>query len=85
MKNIQEGYSERLYQNKKYGISKSTFNNGKSIKLYGEELGGKNFISLNYYITNDKEILKPCEMQEAKVVDFLKQVELIVGEQNGQN
>ena len=45
---IKEGYSEGKYKNKKYGITKTTFNNGKSIKLFGKELGGNDFVSLNY-------------------------------------
>lgn len=72
-----EGYSTGMYQCKKYGISKTTFNNGKSIKLYAEELGGSDFISMNFYSTKEKELLKPCEMSEAKVVDFLIKVKLL--------
>ena len=68
------GYSVGIYKDKKYGITKSIFNNGKSIKVYAEELGGNDFISLNYYITDKKEWLKPCEMPEQKVIDFLKGV-----------
>ena len=75
--NIAKGYSEGIYNNKKYGITKTIFNNGKSIKLYAEELGGNDFISLNYYITGDKDLLKPCEMPEAKVMDFVKNVKLL--------
>lgn len=74
---IQEGYSEGIYNNNKYGITKTIFNKGKSIKLYAEELGGNDFISLNYYITKSKDLLKPCEMPEAKVIDFMKNVKLI--------
>lgn len=55
-----------LYLNKKYGITKSKFNNGNSYKIYAEESGGNNFISLNYYITSNEEILKPCEMPKQK-------------------
>jgi len=76
IKKIPTGYSEGIYQGKKYGISKQVFNKGKSYKIYGEELGGNDFISLNYYITSKKEWLKPCEMPEQKVVDFLRKVEL---------
>ena len=49
------------FQNKKYGVTRTDFNKGKSIKVYAEELAGTNFISLNYYITSKKELLKPCE------------------------
>lgn len=73
---IPTGYSVGNYQGKKYGISKTIFNRGKSVKLYGEELGGNNFVSLNYYLTTTKELLKPCEMPAQKVVHFLKNVQL---------
>jgi len=67
-------YVEGIYQNRRYGISKTVFNNGKSFKIFAEELGGNDFISLNFYVTSQKEILKPCEMESQKVVQFLRQV-----------
>ena len=73
---VDEGYSEGYYNSKKYGMTKTTFNKGKSIKFYAEELGGNDFVSLNYYITNSKELLKPCEMAEQKVIHFLQNVEI---------
>lgn len=73
---LPDGYSEGLYQERKYGITKSTFNNGKSSKVFAQELGGRNFISLNFYRTSQKDLLKPCEMPEAKVLDFLTKVVL---------
>ncbi|MFT6935371.1 MAG: hypothetical protein ACJAUQ_001766 [Maribacter sp.] len=74
VQNIPEGYSEGIYMNRKYGITKTSFNTGNSFKIYGEELGGANFISLNYYITKKHELLKPCEMPEQKVLHFLENV-----------
>lgn len=74
IRNIPEGYSEGSYKNRKYGITKTSFNTGNSFKIYGEELGGTNFVSLNYYITKKKDLLKPCEMPEQKVIDFLENV-----------
>ncbi len=71
------GYSEVIYKNKKYGLTRTDFNKGKSIKIYAKELGGKNFISLNYYITNKKDLLKPCEMSDHKVIHFLKNLEIL--------
>ncbi len=68
---LNDGYSTVIYNDRKYGLSKTVFNNGKSIKLFAEELGGKDFISLNYYITDQTELLKPCEMPKSKVLDFL--------------
>lgn len=71
------GYSEGIYNNKKYSITKQIFNEGKSFKIYGKELQGNNFISLNYYITSEKELLKPCEMPAQKVIHFLKNIKLL--------
>ncbi len=71
---IREGYSQGYYKSKRYGMTKTTFNRGKSIKFYAEELGGKDVVSLNYYITNSKEWLKPCEMEAEKVICFLLHV-----------
>ncbi len=71
---IPEGYSQGVYKRRKYGITKTSFNDGDSFKIYGEELGGTDFISLNYYITKKKELIKPCEMPEQKVKHFLKNV-----------
>ena len=77
IKQLPEGYSEGVYKTAKYGISKQTFNEGKSFKVFARELAGKDFISLNYYITSTQELLKPCEMPEKKVIDFLKNVQLL--------
>lgn len=79
---IPEGYSEGFYQGRKYGITKNTFNQGSSFKVYAEELGGSDFISLNYYLTKSQGLLKPCEMSQQKVIDFLENVVLPKSEQN---
>ena len=67
---LPEGYSESIVDGKRYGISKQSFNDGKSLKVYAEELGGNDFISFNYYLTSNP-VLKPCEMPIQKVTDFL--------------
>lgn len=74
---LPKGYSKVLYQDKTYGVTRTDFNKGKSIKLFAKELGGKNFISLNYYITSKEELLKPCEMSKQKVIHFLKNSKLL--------
>ncbi|MBT8313507.1 MAG: peptide methionine sulfoxide reductase [Maribacter sp.] len=74
---IPVGYSEVLYKQRKYGVTRSNFNKGRSIKVFAEELGGNDVISLNFYITATSESLKPCEMHEQKVIDFLMNIELI--------
>ncbi len=71
---IPEGYSIGNYRKRSYGITKTIFNKGKSYKVFAEELGGKDFISLNFYSTESDDLLKPCEMPEHKVIHFLQNV-----------
>ena len=80
VKLLPEGYSEGIYEGKKYGITKAVFNDGKSYKIYGKELCGSDFVSLNYYITSKKQLLKPCEMPAQKVIHFLTNVQLAENE-----
>ena len=77
IKKIPEGYSEGFLNTTKYSITKNTFNDGTSFKIFGRELKGNNFISFNYYITSKKEFIKPCEMPEEKIIHFLKNIELL--------
>lgn len=59
------------YLGKRYLFRKETLLKGRLIKCYAEELGGNDFISLNYYPTLQEGRLKPCEMPAAKVVAFV--------------
>ncbi len=80
LKHIQKlplGYFEGIYNNKKYSITKEAFNNGKSFKIFGKELEGNNFVSLNYYLTSKHQLLKPCEMSKEKVIHFIKNIKLL--------
>ena len=72
---LKPGYQVVIYRGKKYGVTRTDFNKGKSIKVYAEELGGSDFISLNFYMLNSGDRLKPCEMLEEKVLDFLTKYE----------
>ncbi len=65
------GYSEVRYQNRTYGVVRTDFNQGKSIKVFAKALGGTDFISFNYYLTKTDEHLKLREMPRQKVMDFL--------------
>jgi len=68
---LEEGSYDVLYKEKRYLLSKQTQLNGKLIKLYAEELGNNDFISLNYYTNIGDGLLKPCEMPEEKVIEFV--------------
>lgn len=78
--NIPIGYSEVLYQGRRYSLSRQDLAGGKSIKVFAEELGGTDFISFNFYETSTQSHLKPCEMPEQKVLDFLRNYQPVVSE-----
>ena len=66
------GYSEGIYSGKRYGLTRTDFNGGRSSKVYAEALGGNDFIGFNYYRTQTENLLKPCEMPQIHVIRFLK-------------
>lgn len=54
-------------------VSKTSFNSGKSVKVYAYKASNKrDFLSFNYYETSNKEILKPCEIEMRIIEKFLK-------------
>ncbi|MBX2873786.1 MAG: peptide methionine sulfoxide reductase [Saprospiraceae bacterium] len=77
IQHIPNGYSEVMYEGNRYGLSRKDFNGGKSIKVFAEQLGGKDFISFNYYLTSEQHLLKPCEMPTEKVRQFLLNFQLL--------
>ena len=72
---LPDGATPLRYRNRRYLFRKSTLLEGKLIKLYAEELGGNDFISGNYYVSLGEGVLKPCEMPESKVIDFILHAE----------
>ncbi len=65
------GASEIWLKGKKYLVTRRDFNAGKSTKIFAQEMGGKDFISFNFYLTKQGQQLRPCEMPEQKVLDFI--------------
>ena len=60
------------FQGNRYRITKRQMANGRSQKLEAEELGGADYISFNLYrLASGQVLLKPCEMPEQKVVEFV--------------
>lgn len=56
---------------RRYVVSKTKFNAGKSVKLVGEALDQSDYISLNWYDLAAGPKVKPCEMPLQKVMRFL--------------
>ena len=74
---FEDGAYDVLYEEQRYLFRKETHLNGKLIKVYAEELGDNNFISLNYYPQTADGLLKPCEMPDKKVIDFITKCRLL--------
>ena len=68
---LPNGANDVRYLGKRYLLRKETLLEGKLLKLYAQELGGKDIVSGNYYPTIKNGTLKPCEMSDKKVIDFV--------------
>ena len=68
---LPNGANDVYYQHKRYLLRKETLLDGKLIKIYAEELGGNNVVSGNYYPSMKDGMLKPCEMSDEKVMEFV--------------
>ena len=63
-----------IYNESKYLTTKEHYAKGKIIKLYAKELKGNDIVSGNYFLTIKNGLLKPCEMSDKKVIDFVLNV-----------
>ena len=68
---LPDGANDVYYRKKRYLLRKETLLAGKLLKIYAEELGGNDVVSGNYYPTIKGGMLKPCEMSDEKVIDFV--------------
>ena len=71
---LSPGYQVVRYRSRRYGLTRQDFAQGRSLKVYAEELGGSDVISFNLYHTQGQARLKPCEMPAAKVLAFLQEM-----------
>lgn len=60
---------------RRYLVCKTAYAHGAAQKLVAEALDGSDYISLNLYRTGKGALLRPCEMPEAKVIDFVLDLE----------
>ncbi|MBB6485889.1 hypothetical protein [Rhizobium lusitanum] len=69
---LPDGYTEGYFQGRPWGATVKRSADGKRLWLYGEELGATDIVSFNlYFLSDEKAVLKPCEMSSAKVLDFV--------------
>jgi len=69
---IPEGWTLVKYEGRRYGLTRTTRVNGRSIGVFANELGGSDLISANMYRTLVADHLRPCEMSDVKVLAFLR-------------
>jgi len=68
---LPNGANNVIYLDKRYLLIKETLLEGKLLKIYAERLDKIDVVSGNYYPTLKSGMLKPCEMSDAKVIDFV--------------
>ena len=74
---LPNGANDVYYFGKRYLLRKETLLRGKLLKLYAEELGANDIVSGNYYPSMKNGMLKPCEMSDKKVIDFILHAKII--------
>jgi hypothetical protein len=72
LERVPEGWTSVVFEGRRYGLSRVTRAAGRSLSVFAEELGGPDVVSANVYRTSDGNLLKPCEMPAARVLDFLE-------------
>jgi len=68
---LSNGANNVMYLGKRYLLIKETLLKGKLLKVYAERLDKIDVVSGNYYPTLKNGLLKPCEMSDEKVIDFV--------------
>ncbi|NLS07411.1 hypothetical protein HGP14_29475 [Rhizobium sp. P32RR-XVIII] len=69
---LPEGYSEGIYEGRRYGVSLRRSDDGRRNSLFARELAGTDIVSFNLYrLGSGNASLKPCEMSAEKVRDFV--------------
>lgn len=69
------GTSEGMFKRRRYSLIRTERDGGRQAWLWAEELGGTDRISANLYRLAAGPVLKPCEMSEEKVRNFVLNVE----------
>ena len=69
---VPEGWTRVNYDGRPYGLSRTTRVGGRVVTITAEELGGTDLVSANVYRTTAADLLRSCEMPDAKVLAFLR-------------
>jgi len=67
-----DGYTQGLFEGRKWGVAVKRSADRKRIWLYAEDLTGSDIVSFNLYQLEGAGLrLKPCEMSSEKVAAFV--------------
>jgi hypothetical protein len=69
---IPEGWTRVQIAGQGWGITRTTRAGGKAISFDAERLGDKEQLGANVWTTSEGLVLRPCEMPEEKVMQFLR-------------
>ncbi len=69
---LPEGYSQGVYEGRRFGLTVRRSEDGRRNSLFARELAGTDLVSFNLYrLSSGQTSLKPCEMSADKVVGFV--------------
>lgn len=72
VRRLPPGASTVRYRGVRWAVTRSSYADGRSLKLWAEELGGTDVVSANVYAGSAGEAFRPCEMPAEKVLAFLR-------------
>jgi hypothetical protein len=68
---LPNGNFEAYYLGRRYGVTKTLRDGERQAWFWAEERGGADKVSFNLYFLKSGPRLKPCEMPDNKVIDFV--------------
>lgn len=69
---IPEGWSRARIAGRSWGVTRTTRAGGKVISVDAERLGDTEQLGANVWITSEGAVLRPCEVPEEKLMQFLR-------------
>lgn len=69
---IPEGWSRVQIAGQIWGVTRTTHAGGKVISVNAERLSDTEQLGANVWITSEGAVLRPCEVPEEKVMQFLR-------------
>jgi hypothetical protein len=72
IRTIPEGWSRTEIDGRSWAVTRTTRAQGKVFSVEAEQLGTAEQLGANVWVTSHGTILRPCEVPEEKVIEFLR-------------